>query len=516
MRGFVNCNYRATKNRSLWLALAIALMGLGCAAESSAPPANNADDDFPLSDAEPLYADAPADRGMSLPFDAKADDVFPERFDLMASQSPVRDQGRRGVCSIFSAIGLMESLYVAEGSIPDPDFSEQFLQWSVKFEVNAFQNESGSSSYFNLRSLSQFGTVLEELWPYESIPWGPENDEACTGARQPTRCYTNGTPPPEALAAQRFTIPAGRYINPSTRSIKGHMISTQTSVLVGGDFFYQSWNHGKSNLRISSDYLANGYVLSPNEEDIQDSSGDRRAGHSFVLIGWNDELSVPRVDGDGNPVLDEDGEPEMETGFYLFKNSWGTARFGRDLPNETSDNMGAPGFGWIAYRYVEEHLTAYVSGLPEVMVPEICNDAIDNDRNGLVDCADSACIDDPACMGPVDTLTNDTPVEIPDADMMGARSIIRVSEPGTITSLAVHVDVTHSYRGDLQVLLIGPDGSDALLFNREGGSADDLVQTFSSDAFNGSDAAGDWTLVVRDLARADRGTLNSWTLDITR
>ncbi|HJL14893.1 MAG TPA: proprotein convertase P-domain-containing protein [Sandaracinaceae bacterium LLY-WYZ-13_1] len=501
------------RSEALALSLMLTLVGVGCA-EDTAPPMG--DDDFPLSPAEPLYADAPADRGMSLPFDAKADETLPERFDLLEYQTPIRSQGRRGTCTIFATTALMESLYVREGSIAEPDFSEQFLQWSAKFEVGSFPNSAGSNPYNNLQAINRFGIVEEDLWPYEASQWGPDDDPECTGDDQPTRCYTNGEPPDEALMAERFTLPRGQWINPSHRSIQGHMVSTRTPVVVSGDFFYQSWNHGRSNLVTNSDYQANGYVLAPNEADIEDSSGDRRAGHGFLLVGWNDELSVPRVDGEGNEIMGEDGEPEMETGFFLFKNSWGTGRFGRNLPNEESGDMGGPGYGWISYRYVEEHLTAYVAGLPEVTLTEICNDGRDNDRNGQADCDDAACSGDRSCMDPGDSLRNDTPVDIPDDDPSGASSTIEVTEPGTISSLAVDVDITHTYRGDLRVTLVSPSGEEALLFDRDGGSQDDLVETFTTAAFNGLDAEGTWELVVSDNAGADTGTLNSWSMEITR
>ena len=501
--------------RALWMSILLALGGAGCAVDGPNPPMG--DDDFPLSEAGPLYEDAPADHGRSLPFDAKADDTLPETFELMENQTPVRSQGRRGTCTIFATTALMESLYLSEGTLAMPDFSEQFLQWSVKFEVGSFPNSSGSNPSYNLQSINRFGIVEENVWPYENDEWGTSNDPACTGDDRPTRCYTNGEPTEAMLSAQRYTLPRGRWINPRPESIKGHMVSTRTPVVVSGDFFYQAWNHGRSTLTTNSEYQANGYVLSPNDEDRMDSSGARRAGHGFLLVGWNDNLSVPRVDGAGNPVMNADGEPDMETGFFLVKNSWGTDRFGRDLPNEESGNMGAPGYGWISYRYVEEELTAYVAGLPDVTSAEVCNDGRDNDRNGAADCDDAACAMDRACIDTGDTLQNDTAVPIPDNDASGAGSTIVVTEGGNISSLAVSVNVTHTYRGDLTVRLVREeDGAEALLFDRDGGSADDLIETFSVADFNGTDAAGTYRLVVADHANADTGTLTSWSMEITR
>ena len=59
--------------------------------------------------------------------DAKADQTYPEAFDLVSTQTGIKSQGSRGVCSIFGTVALMEHLYISEGTITEPDFSEQFL-----------------------------------------------------------------------------------------------------------------------------------------------------------------------------------------------------------------------------------------------------------------------------------------------------------------------------------------------------------------------------------------------------
>ncbi len=485
---------------------ALLLLG-GC----SMDPAPVQTDDQPLSDLDAIMEGAPADRGMSIPFDAKADETLPAQFDLMEYQTPIRDQGHRGTCTVFATTALMESLYVREGTLAMPDFSEQFLQWSVKTEVGAFPDTEGSNPSYNLQAINRFGIVEEPAWPYDRSSWGASDDAACTGDSQPIRCYTNGEPPMAAQSAQRFKLPAGQSINPSPRSIKGHMASTRTPVVVSGPFFYQAWNHGGSHLPVSSERMRHGYILSPNDADIADSTAEgRRAGHGILLVGWDDELEVQQVDGEGQPMVDADGNPVMQRGFFLFKNSWGIGRFGADNP------MGV-GYGWIAYDYIEQHMTAYISGLPHVTLAEVCNDGQDNDRDGDVDCADSDCSAERACMDPGDNTMNGMAMPIPDNDETGVTSTISVTEGGTISSLAVTVDIEHTYRGDLTVHLVREeDGLDVLLFDRDGGSADNLQQTFTVSDFNGTDAAGTYHLVVADHAAQDTGTLNTWSMDITR
>ncbi len=91
---------------------------------------------------------------------------------------------------------------------------------------------------------------------------------------------------------------------------------------------------------------------------------------------------------------------------------------------------------------------------------------------------------------------------------------ITVTGSGTVTSVSVAVDVSHTYKGDLKIDLIAPDGTIKTVHNRSGGSADDIDQTYTPD-FAGVSIAGTWTLQINDnYATADDGTLNSWTLTI--
>jgi len=487
------------------------LLALACGGGGSGdptPPPMMESEDYPLSAVDPLFEGAPGND--ELPEEGKADQTLPAQFDLVATQSPVKSQGSRGVCSIFGTTALMEHLYIVDGTLPMPDFSEQFLQWSSKVEYGSFQNTSGSSANVNINTLNRYGSVLESDWPYESQPWGSSDDEACTGDSQPVRCYTNGDPPAAALDARRWHIPRGRWINSRARSIKSHMFNTNNAVQAGGAFFYQAWNHGRTQLDRGTEFRAyrdQGYILSPTQADIEDSSGERRAGHSYLLVGWDDELEVQRIGDDGELLFDESGDPVMEKGFFLFKNSWGTGWAG--------SNPHGAGYGWISYDYVEEHLTVYASGVPEVMIAEVCGDGRDNDFNGATDCADAACSGDRSCVDPAGSYENTTATPIPDNDSVGASSDIEVPDGGTISGVSVSVDITHTYRGDLTVQLV-KGSTTATLFEREGAGDDDLVRTFDVSDFDGEDAAGTWTLRVIDNANADTGTLNGWSLTVTR
>ncbi|MCQ9134790.1 S8 family peptidase [Streptomyces hilarionis] len=79
-------------------------------------------------------------------------------------------------------------------------------------------------------------------------------------------------------------------------------------------------------------------------------------------------------------------------------------------------------------------------------------------------------------------------------------------------ALQVGVDITHTYRGDLVVDLVAPDGTSyRLKAASSSDSADDVRTAYSVDA-SAETANGVWKLRVQDTAAQDTGTLNGWKL----
>ncbi|HEX8865600.1 MAG TPA: proprotein convertase P-domain-containing protein, partial [Lentzea sp.] len=115
--------------------------------------------------------------------------------------------------------------------------------------------------------------------------------------------------------------------------------------------------------------------------------------------------------------------------------------------------------------------------------------------------------------GGCDAKTNSTPVTIGDLQTVTSTIVISGCAGNASATSTIKVDINHTYKGDLVVDLIAPDGSVYNLHNRSGGSADNIKETYTKD-LSGEAANGTWTLRVRDAAFLDSGTLNSWTLDI--
>ncbi len=494
--------------RSLVVVLASLPLAVSCADGGSADEGPTPFDDD--SEVGPDIINDGAPPNDSIPDDTKADQVLPEQFEL-SDQSPVKSQGSRGVCSVFASTAMIENLYIKAGMpVAEADFSEQYLQWAVKNLDGAFAHTGGSSSDANLRTTVDFGTVKEAEWPYESLPWGPSDDADCTtaeGDNLPTKCYTNGEPPASVQAARKFKLPSSRWIN--NNSIKSHIFNKKVGVNVGMTFFYQSWNHRKSTLPVNAEYWRQGYVTYPNTDDRKVSL-EKRAGHAIHIVGWDDNLEVCSRDKDGNDVLGADGKCVMEKGFYIFKNSWGTVGFGIEHPS-------GPGYGYLSYKYVREFGSAVTAEIPALEAPrEVCDDASakDEDGDGQANCNDADCLMHPSCSGSgtEHSFTSNANAPIPDRGEV--TDTIDVTDDGTVADVKVTVDITHTYRGDLKVTLLA-GGTSKVLFNGDGGSADDLKQTFTVTGLEGKALRGAWTLKVQDTAGADIGTLNSWKLDVS-
>jgi M6 family metalloprotease-like protein len=109
---------------------------------------------------------------------------------------------------------------------------------------------------------------------------------------------------------------------------------------------------------------------------------------------------------------------------------------------------------------------------------------------------------------------------IPENDPIGITDTIEITEALTISSLSVGVDITHTYRGDLNAALTTPWGTVIELHPKgRGGNAHDLKVTYDETklpalaTLRGRIAQGTWLLMVRDMAPGDTGKLNQWSLE---
>jgi len=109
---------------------------------------------------------------------------------------------------------------------------------------------------------------------------------------------------------------------------------------------------------------------------------------------------------------------------------------------------------------------------------------------------------------------------IPDNKPQGVGSVITITQVGVISSIKIGVDITHTYIGDLRVALTAPDGTEIVLHDRHGASADNILKTYDVHTttglaiLTGKNVQGDWRLSISDHAKRDIGKLRRWNLEI--
>jgi Zn-dependent metalloprotease len=106
---------------------------------------------------------------------------------------------------------------------------------------------------------------------------------------------------------------------------------------------------------------------------------------------------------------------------------------------------------------------------------------------------------------------NTTDVSIPDNGAAVTSTVNVTGRTGNAPSaLKVGVDIVHTWRGDLQVDLVAPDGTVyPLKPTSSSDSADNVKETYTVNA-SSEVANGAWKLKVQDKAAQDTGYINSW------
>lgn len=109
---------------------------------------------------------------------------------------------------------------------------------------------------------------------------------------------------------------------------------------------------------------------------------------------------------------------------------------------------------------------------------------------------------------------------IPDNTIGGIERSLNVADGGQLDRIQVEIDITHTYIGDLLVELVSPSNTRVLLHNRTGGSANNIIKTYTGvntpnlQVLRGEPINGLWKFCVSDRAGADQGKLNRWALKL--
>ncbi|MEV6753316.1 M28 family metallopeptidase [Streptomyces sp. NPDC051214] len=114
---------------------------------------------------------------------------------------------------------------------------------------------------------------------------------------------------------------------------------------------------------------------------------------------------------------------------------------------------------------------------------------------------------------PGDAYENTADVAIPDNGAAVTSTVNVTGRTGNApATLKVDVDIRHTWRGDVVLDLLAPDGTAYRLKNSSGNdSADNVIATYTVNA-SSEPANGAWKLRAQDVAAQDTGYINSWKL----
>lgn len=303
-----------------------------------------------------------------------------DTLSLVAKQSPVRSQGHRGTCSIFSATAMLESMMIIKKNAPTTiNLSEEWLE----YVVNRNSSEDGSTAYSNFGVFARYGSVNENLMPYIGEEWDdatqglakercgdiPLNlQKGCMIAHRDPRLLTATdaqllTPKsplydPEFQKARAAAISfQSKYMTGLSKQFRIYNVDEAKALLRSGipvvlevDFFYGAWNHREGEehgLTRNMDHWAKGIVGYPEKDSLDEKiSLENPAGHSVLVVGYDDNVEVTTQ----SQMKDGSVKEFTHRGVYYFKNSWGTDNFGTET---LIDGKIVKGYGMITADYAE-------------------------------------------------------------------------------------------------------------------------------------------------------------------
>lgn len=250
---------------------------------------------------------------------------LPSSVNLISYFQPIRNQGSRGTCVSFTLTALNEYIARRRGIVRD--LSEQHLYYETKL-IDGAAASCGTWQVRAVTVLSSRGQCRETVWPYlNALP-----------------CNNHGARPaaarPDGMNYRLSTLAVPRN---SVAAYKTHM-SKQRPVTVSIPV-YNSWYQSAATRQTGRITMRIG-----NEASI--------GGHAVCLVGYVDTPSSPGG------------------GYFIVRNSWGTAGFGSASPF-------GPGYGTIPYQYIaNDAWEAFTAAVPGINKPEDTDDDRGDDKVG--------------------------------------------------------------------------------------------------------------------------------------
>lgn len=182
----------------------------------------------------------------------------------------------------------------------------------------------------------------------------------------------------------------------------------------------------------------------------------------------------------------------------------GTGR-GTNSQADEARRVGGRVDGWLAQ--------AQIDGAGQAGLVGGCDDGIDNNFDGEIDCSDAGCRQLPVCSY-TGVYADNRGEDLPDGDGRLVLRELMASQEGRVRKLTVRVRVSHGDPRQLNVSLTAPSGERVTLHAADD-SESGYLTVFYVRALTGARAAGRWQLEVEDTLPGVRGRLLGWELYVT-
>ncbi|MCY7351115.1 MAG: C1 family peptidase [Cytophagaceae bacterium] len=239
---------------------------------------------------------------------------LPAAINLIPFMQPIRNQGPRGTCVAYTLTALNEYILRRRGLVRN--LSEQHLYYEVKL-IDGAAAACGTWQAKAVLPLQSRGQCMESIWPYN--PNLPCNNH---GPR-PANARPNGL----NYRLSTLAVPARNVLAYKAQMARQRPVTISIPV-------YNSWYQSQETRRSGRITMRIG-----NEQAV--------GGHAVCLVGYQDTPGSPGG------------------GYFIVRNSWGTASFGYQSP------YGA-GYGTIPYQYITND--AYLGESFTAIVPGIANE----------------------------------------------------------------------------------------------------------------------------------------------
>ena len=185
--------------------------------------------------------------------------------DLRETFSPIKNQGAMGSCTTFALSSIFEHILMKNRK-EETDLSERFLYYNIRKANGQVDQDTGSSLYDGIKSLSETGICLEKYFPY---------DDSDLSKEPPQEAYADG--------ATRKVIKA-KNVNPNLNDLRAALTEGYPVAI---------------SLRVFNSFTeGHGFVRRPTDEEITKEQG---GWHAMTACGYSDADKL-----------------------FIVRNSWGT------------------------------------------------------------------------------------------------------------------------------------------------------------------------------------------------